>query len=479
MPQLPFQPAPGLFTDTSTFSGKGGWIACSNVRFYNGRWQVIGGWRRRNNLQLSSTTNAILEWKVSDGTSYIAWGGNTSLQVETSSTLYNIAPAASSGKWSFANYGDTLIANVSGGKIYQWSLNTAVVAAQVTNAPVAVTCVLVTDQRQLLAFGCNEEVSGTFNGRCIRGSDLGAITSWTTSATNNSFENILDGATSAIVTARIVGRYVTVWTSTDLWMGEYIGNPSQTYRFDKVASLCGAISLNGVVVVGATAYWVTPDLRFMAWSPGAQPTEIACPIINFLRGSFSTTASLIANTFAAHVAKFNEVWFHYDTTSGGVYPGSFVAVSLADGHWFKGQTERRAMRQGLSGLLAALNNGNVITCESGLYGEGNSVTSLVWSIQSSDIYADSGQRRVMLRSLRTDFSEQSGDVTVTVSAKDYPNDAYRTVALTATTVTKKKDFRKSGRLVSVTFSGTDGAVNTNTFARQGLCVFDTATLGER
>lgn len=488
MPQLPFQPDPGLFTDTTSFSGRGGWLDCRNVRFWSGRWQVIGGWTQRGSLGITAV-NAIHEWVASDGTDYIVWGATGALKVEKTGVLYDIKPATS-GNWVFANYGETLIANVSGGKIWQWSLNTAAIALQVANAPVQVTCILVTPSRQLIALGCNEEISTTFNGRCIRCSDTEDPTSWTTAATNNVEENILDGARSGIVTAKMVGDYVAVWTSTDLWMGTFIGDPGQAWRYERAGSLCGAISLNGVCVDGNTAYWLTPDLVFMAWSPGSEPTEIACPIINYLRSVFPTNAAKVAVTFACHVAKFNEVWFTFSNNTGQ-YVGRYVAFSLTDGKWFKGDVNRVAMHQGISGLLGAMSiGGPLITCESGLKGLTNTGTDLQWSITSSGIFLDQGKRRFMLRTFYPDFGDSVGDVTgnitVTVTMNSHTAGTAVTAskALVVTSTTTKKDFRLSGQVLSVSFSGDDGVNGagvgtTDTAARQGLCTFDMQPMGER
>lgn len=474
MSDLAFQPSPGLFTDTTTFGGKGGWIDGSNVRFWNGRWQTVGGWTRRGTLTLSDTPNGIHEWKSLAGTDYIAWSSASELKVELAGVLYDIKPALVTGRWTFANYGETLIANLSGGKIYQWSLNTAMAAAAVTNAPVKVTCVLVTPQRQLLALGCNEEISGTFNGRCVRCSDIEDITDWTTTATNNVDEIVLDGATSDIVTARMLGPYIAVWTSSELFIGTFVGDPGQTYRFDRVAGASGCIALRAVAIAGGAAYWLTPDLRFMAWSPGAEPQTIACPLINNFRSTFPTT-SITADTFATYVAAFNEIWFTYSNT-GAIYRGRYVAFSLADGKWFKGELERRAMHQGLTGLLGALNNGILLNCESGTATGSLSAIS-EWSIQSSDIALDpGGRRRMMIRGLRPDFEDQAGDVAMQIFAKDYPQGTYRETDVTLPTLTQKKDFRASGSLVSIRFSGGYGG---NTFARQGVPVFDVQPMGGR
>lgn len=482
MTQLPFQPGPGLFTDTTPFSAKGAWIEGNNVRFYNGRWEVIGGQAQRGSLSVSGTPNAILEWLSLNGTDYIAWGTTTKLMIELAGVLYDVTPSLSvaTPRWAFDNYGETLIANESGGKIWQWSLNTASVAAVVTNAPVKTTCILVNNERQLMAFGCNEESSGTFNGRCIRFSDIEDITSWTSLPTNNAGEIVLDGATSAIVTARKIGPYIGVWTSTELFIGTYVGDPSQTWRFDRVGSNCGAVSLRSATVAGSTAYWLTPDLKFMAWAPGSEPADIACPIIENMRGNFPTT-SITLDTFSAYVPKFNEVWFTY--SNSGSYIGRYVAFSLTDGKWFKGRMQRRAMHAGLTALLGATTTGALVNCESGMRGAGMTSAAnsgLAWNINCSPIFLDSGQRRMMIRSMKVDFQSQTGNLAMSINTGDYLNSTnFSGTPIAIGPTDAKKDFRQSGRLVLINFSGDDGGNVSDTFARQGQPVFDLVAMGER
>ena len=479
MTLVPFSPPPGLVTDDGGFAPGGRWIDGSNVRFWNGRPQVIGGWQRRISTQVAGTARTILEWKSSAGTSYVAYGTATRLYVETGGTLYDITPtgAFSGAYWVLQTWGDTLLACHSGGKLYQWELNTANAATEITNAPDNITTILVTPERQVLAIGCNEEVSGTFNARCIRGCDLEDLTGWTTTASNNAFEHILDGATSGIVTARMTGSYVTVWTQTDLFIGQFLGDPGQTYRFDRVATQCGAIGLYAGVVAGVTAYWVSPDLQFFRWTPGMLPEPVPCPVIDHFRGDIETANQI--QTFASHVVKLNEVWFHYPKTSGS-YLGRYVAFSLSDGTWFKGSTARRAMAQGLSGVIAVDAGGNLLDCETGQYGDSNSSATLSWSIESGAYFLDRGQRRVMVRAIWPDFEDQAGNVSLTLKTRDYPRGADTShAAQTLASGTTRKDFRVSGKLVRVNLSGSDGGTDSATSMRMGLLTFDMAPLGER
>ena len=71
-----------------------------------------------------------------------------------------------------------------------------------------------------MAFGCNEEASGVFNPRCIRFSDIEDPTDWTSTATNNADEFILQGS-GIIVGAQLVGDYIFVWTNNEMYLGTY------------------------------------------------------------------------------------------------------------------------------------------------------------------------------------------------------------------------------------------------------------------
>ena len=75
-------------------------------------------------------------------------------------------------------------------------------------------------------------------------------------------------------------------------------------------------------------------------------------------------------------------------------------------------------------------------------------------IQSADQYFDEGRRRFMIQRIRPDFETQSGSVDLTVYMRDYPQGEVRTSGPhTLSTSADKKDFRTSGRIAAVRFSG--------------------------
>lgn len=505
---VPFAPPPGLFSDDTTFASPGNWETGSNVRFRLGKPQVIGGWvDALSGSTLTGVCRNTFSWNNSNGTKQIAFGTHTRLQVWTGGALYNITPAGlidgsidssgggpgygsgtySSGTWSnpattyysrtwaFASYGDTLIANPRGGTIYQWTGDTAVAATAVTNAPAVVTSCLVTPERQLLAFGCNEEVSGNYNPLCIRGSDIEDITDWTTTATNNAFEHILEGG-GRIVAARIVGAYIAVWTDQGLHLGEFIGEPGQAYRFDLIAGGCGLLAPNAVAVDDQTAFWIGSDYQFRTWTLGGVPAILECPIHTDFKDNLDTAQ--VEKVHGTAVSQHGEVWFFYPDTRDAADATRFVAYSFKESAlaqrpvWFKGQLARTASMDAgaFSYPLFTTYGGVAYYHENGATAAGG---DLVWHLTSADTYIDEGGRAMLVRGVVPDFEARDASVDLTLYVRRYPMSAATTKGPFAiSTSAVKKDFRASGQLIAAKWSGT-------AYTRLGKPMFDVVPVGRR
>ena len=261
--------APGFAIDDTVYGAEGMWRDGSLVRFWRGKPQTVGGWQKFTDTPMTGVCRGALSWTDTTGVLNIGMGTNTNLYAYTGGGLYDITPAGlvagsidgavgsgfGSGTfgsstwgggtaseywprtWSLDNFGQTLMANPRNGTIYQWSNNVSVVAAAVTNAPTNVTAMLVSNTRQVMAFGCTN-VSAVFNPMAIRGSDANAPTSWTPAVGSLAFEVTLSGG-GRIVAAKRVGNYIVVWTDNSVYLGTYVGSATQIWRFDKVGEHCG------------------------------------------------------------------------------------------------------------------------------------------------------------------------------------------------------------------------------------------------
>lgn len=506
--RVPLDIPPGLASDETTFASPR-WSDGDNVRFWQGKPQTIGGWEDAlNGETLTGVCRNMLALGNNNGSATIAFGTHTALQVWQGGALYTITPSGltdgsidsttgggggygsggydegtyGSGSttyyartWALSTYGAYLIANPRGGGIYEWQGDTGADALIITNAPTEVTYALATPQRQVLAFGCNEEVSGDFNPLCIRGSDIEDNTDWTTTATNNAFEHVLDASAGRIVSARFIGPYVAIWTTVSVYLGEFLGQPEQTYRFDRIADNCGLIGPNAVEVTDNTAFWLAPDLQFRAWSVGGKPEIMPCTIGKEFRDNLEE--GQIDKVCASALSQFGEVWWHYPDSRDGTENSRYIGLGLLEGSgWFKGVMARTAtINTGvLTAPVKATYGGTVYYHEWGSTADGD---ALDWSLRSGALYIDEGHQAVMVRGFVPDFEDQAGDISLTFHARAYAQESdtdYGPYTLTATTL--KTDLRFNARVLSVSMSGGDAD---GTFMRLGKPVLDIVATGQR
>ena len=491
---IPFSPPAGLNSDETSFKAAGRWADGRNVRWVGDTPQVMGQF-----VEIFDIGNEIIYGLFAidrSGSTHIAYGTRDRIYVGAGLAIPTdrtpVGMATSNIAFAFAAWGEQILFVPSGDALYEQTGTSQ--ATVITQAPDQITWMLVTPQRQVLAFGCNEEASGTFNGRCIRGSDLEDFTDWTTSSSNNAFEHMLDG-TGQIVTARLIGPYIAVWTETGLHLGQFIGDPSQTYRFDRIAENCGCVGRNAVAVVGQRAYWVGYDSQLRTWVPGGEVEIIPCPVqraMSYAAGFFSGADP---GTVVAFHPKHNEIWIQ----PGGGRDG--FNLCLANGAWWRSDYGAGSSRTAIlcddliaqisgsnvTNILAADGNGKVYTHECGQPVVATGPTS--WYLQSADHYLDDGRRRLMIRGVQPDFTSldlneeppaearNTQSVSLTLSVRDRPQSSATTKGpFTIAAGAAKTDFRASGKIIAVKLGQT---TSVDRELRLGKLLFDVVPLGER
>ena len=225
--KVALEPPVGVVSDETTFAAPGMWEDADKMRAWRDRMEVVGGWTKNIASAVTGTCRNAYLWADGDLTVNIALGTASNLYVAKSGTLYDITPTAvlpgnedynaNAGKfgygyfgfgpfgggalkesfprtWSLSNWDAYLIANPRGHGIHIWQNDTASPATVVTNSPTACDTMLVTDTKQVAAFGCTS-LAGIYSPMKIRFSDIEDYTSWTPSSSNSADEVTLQEGT--------------------------------------------------------------------------------------------------------------------------------------------------------------------------------------------------------------------------------------------------------------------------------------------
>lgn len=506
------QVTPGLNSNDSTFTLPMQCTDANNIRWADGRAQPIGGWVQEVADQLEGVCRNVFAWRDHNGNVNLAFGTHSHLYVYTGGTLYDVTPVGlaagsadsalgpgygigsygmgeygegdSSGyfarTWSLQIWGQMLIANPRGGTIYVYDPTTPTTpAAAISNAPAQVNAILVTPQRQILALGCNEEVSEVFNPLCVRGCATGDYDDWSTSLTGETeaFERILEpGGGGRIVNGKMVGAYVGVWTDQGLFLGDYVASGIQIYRFDLVATNCGLAGPNAAEVVNQRAWWMTPEHLFYTWAPGEAPSLIPCPI----RDDFKDRVAVGQDDkiAAAGIGQYGEIWFFYPDSRDGLECSRYLSLNIGGQSllWSRGVMARSAATDAGStqNPIFVSPDGWVYAHENGQDANG---APLEWSFTITLPYIDEAGRSVVLQGIEPDIKNQVGAVSLSFALRSYPND--ETVRSKGPFVLapgqRKRDFQFQGRLADMTFSGNSAP----TFAQFGKQVLLAEIEGEQ
>lgn len=499
---MPFAPPPGLIGDDTVFSAPGRWRNGSMVRFFQGSWQVRGGWERLSVTNLGGVCRAVLGWQDGIDAQTIAFGQHNSLKVWKDNVISDITPAAfvtgavdgSTGAgygtglygmddygepsaadyfpltWSLATWGSNLMANPRGQTIFYWDGVPANLATPVLNAPAQVTYMLVNPQRQVMAFGCNEELSGAFNNLCIRWTDIEDFEAWGSLPSNNAGEWILESG-GRIVGARVIGDYVLVWTLDGLFLGTFVGDPGQTWKFERVGANCGAISAGAPVVRSQNVMWIAPDKVFWSYSLGGAPSQVPCPI----RGMFEDFMALGQNdkVVGGGTGRFGEItWFYPDSRDG--FENS-RAMTIGPEGWSRDLLRRSAyVDSGPQAYPIGVSpDGWIYWHEKGNSADG---APLIGFIESTDFYMDEADGGVMVNGIWPDFKNQVGIMNLRIFGRQWPQSTERAYGPWALQPGQsKRSFRMANRIARVRFDFASAPC----FARGGKPEFDISGIGGR
>ena len=416
----------------------------------------------------TGTATAVFDIAVAPAFSTFGYGWGTSTwNTETWGTARSTSNVTLDGRdWSLDNFGELLIATALNGSTFQWSPTTDGLtgkASLVTNAPTTSKFSLVsTPDRHLILFG-TEKTVGTGSSQdplLLRFSSQEDINTYQPAAENTAGSlRIQDG--SSIVGADKARGQILVWTDTSLHGLQFIGPPF-TFGLNQLGRNCGLLGQHSAVVVRDVAYWMGQNAFFVF---DGTVKKLPCSVDDFVFENLDLTQS--DQIFAGVNTEFAEIiWFYVTNPDNIAQPqvNRCVVYNYLEQTWSIGTLNRtswvdRGVFQfplateyeantvaNVTPTVIGLSNGasNYYEQEFGTDDDGSAMQSF---IQTGDFtISQSGEEPMRISKFVPDFRNQSGNLTVTFSFKDYPyGNVLSQTALTVATTDIKKDMRGRGR----------------------------------
>jgi len=416
----------------------------------------------------TGTATAVFDIAIAPAFSTFGYGWGTSTwNTETWGTARTTSSVTLEGRdWSLDNFGEVLIATALNGSTFQWSPTTDGLtgkASLVTNAPTTSKFSLVsTPDRHLILFG-TEKTVGTGSSQdplLLRFSSQEDINTYQPAAENTAGSlRIQDG--SSIVGADKARGQILVWTDTSLHGLQFIGPPF-TFGLNQLGRNCGLLGQHSAVVVRDVAYWMGQNAFFVF---DGTVKKLPCSVDDFVFENLDLTQS--DQIFAGVNTEFAEIiWFYVTNPDNIAQPqvNRCVVYNYLEQTWSVGTLNRtswvdRGVFQfplateyeantaaNVTPTVIGLSNGasNYYEQEFGTDDDGSAMQSF---IQTGDFtISQSGEEPMRISKFVPDFRDQSGNLTVTFSFKDYPyGNVLSQTALTVATTDVKKDMRGRGR----------------------------------
>jgi len=368
-------------------------------------------------------------------------------------------------QWSLNNWGEDLILTVRDGATYEWDESggmTANPATQIANAPTSSTLSVVsTETRHLICMGTETTIGtpSTQDKLFIRWSDQENYNFWAPNATNSAGSQRIAGG-SEIRTAKPAKGTILVWTDTTLHSMSFIGPPF-IFGFRQLGNDCGAVGLNSAIVIDDVAYWMA-DGQFFRFAGAVQ--EIPCPILNHVFDNINKTQ--YAQVYAGQTSDFSEVVWYYCSANSN-FVDKYVIYNHLENSWYFGNLSRSTYIDNgvelnpLATEYLANSTANTYTTiygltpgrsliyrhEDGVDADGTAITAY---IESGDGDIADGENFSFINKVIPDFKNQTGNATITLSARDYPNSSKTTgEVITVSNTTAFYNSRIRGRQSSI------------------------------
>lgn len=383
--------------------------------------------------------------------------------------LYGTALISDSGRtsaraWSIDRFQDDFI--MSPGSqlgIYTWNGDTTVAPILLSGAPTAVNYVFVSNNI-IVTFGYQGVANQIFT------SDQANPTNWTSSETNQVFQDTIAGA-GPLLAHLSCSTTELLFTDSRVYTFTYVGLGSTgtglIWDIALLDSSIGIIGQNAGCVVNGVAFWM--GLRnFYMWQGGnvtiiPAATQSVSTINNYVFQNL--TDAQRSKIFCWNNEQYNEIWWHYPSANSDECD-RVARLNVNDLTWVPDTFDRSAAQSpdiltptptliSSEGVLYSHENGTDDDSEpmkftltgNLLGGAGN------WLVPT---YKQGGKATTFVESIIPD-SIQTGSITLTVTAYQYPQSTTPTFQqeYTITPTTELVPMQINGRFRQYSISGSE------------------------
>lgn len=365
-----FSVEPGVNRDDTPSASKGRIIDANLIRFDKGRPETIGGWERFMTQTLGGVCRSILAWRDSDSARFAVFGQHDRLTAYSGGAVADITPVAFTAgeidglagagfgtggfggggfgspsevttslfpmSWSLAQWGEDLLVAPRRQGLFFWQRDMAAKPVAVAAAPSDIGFMFVTPERFVVCLATNEEIGGAWNPMLVRWGDMGFYDQWTTTATGEHREIVLQGGN--ILVGGIAGvQEHLIWSDTSLFAMRQTFDDA-VWGFPKIGDSCGLIGPQAMAQLHGNTYWMGLD-NFFIYAGGA-PQVLKCEVRDDV---FDNIAPAQHEKVQCGVnPDKNEVWWFYPDVRDGKDNSRYVALNVLDGTWSTGRMARSA-----------------------------------------------------------------------------------------------------------------------------------------
>jgi len=504
------------FTFTSVTLPGGGATGYTATDFTTGAYEVVTADTNSFTITMASTesgtgmtaagsasVNPYVEVGPTFQTAGYGWGTDTwstsTWGTERTTSDVILEP----GLWSLDNFGEVLVATISGNKTFTWNAgasnartiraSTTTTNFQTTNNPTSSRLTQVSDRdRHLFHFGTETTIgdTSTVDPLFIRFSNQEDLNTYTPTAVNTAGSFRLDKG-NKIVGAVSGKDYTLVLTDSSAYVIQFVGPPF-TFSVKQVGTNCGLIGQNALSYSDGIVFWMSAEGGFFAYDGTVK--SLPCLVEDFV---FSTDGDNLGINFnasdivyAEHNTLYSEVnWFYAKSgsdqidrvvtynyseqvwTTGSLARTSYVDTGVFDAPYateynktstpvfpdIQGITNRfgasiyyahevgtdQVNSSGTTAIAAFIKSGDYdITSSRSALGQATGQVN----------YRGDGEFFMSVKRFIPDFAVQTGNTKITILLNDYPNNTASSSSLgpfTITSSTDKVDTRARGRLVAL------------------------------